>query len=55
MIRFASLGFLTILLAGLGACASEAPSGSATSPPPGRLDPVNEFPQSRGGNSYMRQ
>lgn len=54
MPRFFAISLLVLNLAGLGACASEAPSGAPTAlRHEDPLDPVNAFPQGRG--PYMRQ
>jgi hypothetical protein len=55
MARMTALGLFALIAAGMTACASESPSGSA--PPATRstdpLNPVDAFPQVRG--PYMRQ
>jgi hypothetical protein len=58
MIRLIPLGVLATLLCVLSACASESPSGAAAAPAhrgTDRWSPVDDFPQARGSNSYMRQ
>jgi hypothetical protein len=55
MTRLVSIGFLATLLAALAACASDPPSGTATQRGTDRWSPVDDFPQARGTNSYMRQ
>jgi hypothetical protein len=58
MTRLISIGLLATLLAALPACAAESPSGAAsarTQRGTDRWSPVDDFPQARGSNSYMRQ
>ena len=54
MTRLVSLGLFAMLLAAVSACASEPSSGAPTQRGSDRWSPVDDFPQARGANPYMR-